>query len=182
MKGSTSHLVLVFTMMDFNKRRECNSDFQGLGGGGDGELLFNGIKFQLCRKDTFWRSAVQHESIHMGFPDRSADKESAYNAGDPGSISELGSSPGERISYPFQYSWASLVDQTIKNLTAMQETWGQSLNWGFFSLGKEMATNSSILAGEFHGQRRLVGYSPWGHKEFDVTERLSTAPQNLSRG
>ena len=118
----------------------------------------------------------------MGFPDRSADKESAYNAGDPGSISELGSSPGERISYPFQYSWASLVDQTIKNLTAMQETWGQSLNWGFFSLGKEMATNSSILAGEFHGQRRLVGYSPWGHKEFDVTERLSTAPQNLSRG
>jgi len=116
----------------------------------------------------------------MGFPDRSAGKESAYNAGDPGSISELGSSPEERIGYPFQYSWASLVDQTIKNLTAMQETWVQSLNWGFFSLEKEMATNSSILAREFHGQRRLVGYSPWGHKESDMTERLSTAPQNLS--
>ena len=52
----------------------------------------------------------------MLFPDRSAGKESAYNAGDPGSISELGSSPGERIGYPFQYSWASLVAQTIKNL------------------------------------------------------------------
>ena len=25
------------------------------------------------------------------------------------------------------------------------------------------------------GQRRLVGYSPWGHKESDMTERLNTA-------
>ena len=26
-----------------------------------------------------------------------------------------------------------------------------------------------------HGQRRLAGYGPWGHKELDMTERLSTA-------
>ena len=26
-----------------------------------------------------------------------------------------------------------------------------------------------------HGQRSLAGYSPWGHKELDMTERLSTA-------
>ena len=26
-----------------------------------------------------------------------------------------------------------------------------------------------------HGQRSLAGYSPWGHKESDTTERLSTA-------
>ena len=26
-----------------------------------------------------------------------------------------------------------------------------------------------------HGQRSLVGYSPWGRKESDTTERLSTA-------
>ena len=37
-------------------------------------------------------------------------------------------------------------------------------------LEKEMAIHSSILAGESHGQRRLVGYSPWGHKELDMTE------------
>ena len=55
----------------------------------------------------------------------------------------------------------------------MQETWVQSLNWGFFSLEKEMATNSSILAREFHGQRRLVGYSPWGCKELGTTKQLS---------
>ena len=28
-----------------------------------------------------------------------------------------------------------------------------------------------------HGQKRLVGYSPWGHEESDMTERLSTAQQ-----
>ena len=32
-----------------------------------------------------------------------------------------------------------------------------------------------LLAGRIHGQRSLVGYSPWGRKELDVTERLSTA-------
>ena len=37
-----------------------------------------------------------------------------------------GSSPGERIGYPFQDSWASLVAQMVKNLPAMQETWVQS--------------------------------------------------------
>ena len=30
-----------------------------------------------------------------------------------------------------------------------------------------------FLAGEFHEQRSLVGYSPWGHKELDMTEQLS---------
>ena len=36
-----------------------------------------------------------------------------------------------------------------------------------------MATHSSILPGEFHGQRSLAGYSPWGGKESDTTEQLS---------
>ena len=35
-----------------------------------------------------------------------------------------------------------------------------------------------FLPGESQGQRRLAGYSPWGHKESDMTERLSMhAPQ-----
>ena len=45
----------------------------------------------------------------------SVGKESACNAGDPGLISGLGSSSGEGIGYPFQYSWASLVAQMVKN-------------------------------------------------------------------
>ena len=41
---------------------------------------------------------------------------------DAGSIPRLGRFPGEGNGNPFQYSWASLVAQTVKNLPAMQET------------------------------------------------------------
>ena len=58
----------------------------------------------------------------MGFPDSSVGKESAYNAGDPGLIPGSERSAGEGISYPFLYSWASLVAQLVKNPPAMQET------------------------------------------------------------
>ena len=40
----------------------------------------------------------------VGFPGGSDGKESAYNVGDPGSIPELGGSPGEGKGYPCQYS------------------------------------------------------------------------------
>ena len=58
----------------------------------------------------------------MGFPGSSADKESACNIGYPDSIPGLGSTLGEGIGYPLQYSWASLVIQTVKCLPAMWET------------------------------------------------------------
>ena len=77
--------------------------------------------------------------------DNSVGKESACNAGDPGSICGLGRSSGEGIGHPLQYSWASLVAQLVKNLPAMWETWVQSLARGD-PLEKEKATHSSILA------------------------------------
>ena len=43
----------------------------------------------------------------LGFPRSSAGKESACNAGDPGSFPESRRSLGEGNGYPFQYSWAS---------------------------------------------------------------------------
>ena len=43
-----------------------------------------------------------------------------------------------------------------------------------------MATHSSILAGASHGQRSLVGYSPWGRKELDVTEQGTLFTSSLS--
>ena len=49
---------------------------------------------------------------------------------------------------------ASLVAQMAKNLPTMQETRVQSLGWED-PLEKGMATHSSILPGEFHGQRIL---------------------------
>ena len=59
----------------------------------------------------------------------------------------------------------------VKRLPTMRETWVQFLGWED-PLEKEMVTHSSTLAGESHGQRSLVGYSPWGHEESDTTERL----------
>ena len=81
----------------------------------------------------------------MGFPGSSAGKESTCCAGDPGLIPGSGSSPGEGIGYPLQYSWASLVAQTVKNPSAMQETWVQSPGWED-PLEEGMATHPSILA------------------------------------
>ena len=59
----------------------------------------------------------------MGFPGSSAGKESAYKAGDPGSIPGSGRVAGEGISYPCQYSWAFLVAQLAKYPPAKWETW-----------------------------------------------------------
>ena len=50
-----------------------------------------------------------------------------------------------------------------------QEMWVQCL-YREDPLEKEMATHSSILAWEIHGQRSLVGYGPGGHKELNTAE------------
>ena len=59
--------------------------------------------------------------------------------------------------------------QTVKCLPVVRETLVRSLGWED-ALEKEMATHSSTLPGKLHGLRSLVGYSPWGPKELDMTE------------
>ena len=83
-------------------------------------------------------------ALEKGFPDSSVGKESACNAGDPGSVPGLGRFARDGIDYPLQYSWASLVAQLIKNPPAMRETWVQSLGWED-PLEKGKATQSIIL-------------------------------------
>ena len=101
-----------------------------------------------------------------GFPDSSVGKESACNAGDPSLIPGSGKSPGEGTSYPLQYSWASLVAQTVKNPPAMQKTWV-----GKIPGRRTWKPTIVFLPGESpRGPRSLVGYSPWGCKESDMTE------------
>ena len=65
----------------------------------------------------------------MGLPSSLAGKESACNAGDPGSIPGLRRSPGEGTGYLLQYSPAFLVAQLVKNPPAMQETLVRFLDW-----------------------------------------------------
>ena len=43
--------------------------------------------------------------------------------------------------------------------------WGGKIPWR-----REWLPTPVFMPGEFHGQRRLVGYSPWGGKESDTTE------------
>ena len=56
-----------------------------------------------------------------------------------------GPSPEEGIGYALQYSWVSLVAQTVKNPPEMQDTGVQSLSWED-PLEEGMATHFSILA------------------------------------
>ena len=77
------------------------------------------------------------------------------------------SSPVEGIGYPLQFSWVSLVAQTVKNPPAMQETWIRSLGWED-PLEEGRATHSSILVRKFRGL-----YSPWHGKQLDTNEQLS---------
>ena len=81
------------------------------------------------RKNESFFKRINWIFLNWGFPDSSVGKESACNAGDPGSIPGSGRSNGEGIGCPLQYSWASLVAQLIKNPPAMQETGVQTVDW-----------------------------------------------------
>ena len=60
---------------------------------------------------------------------------------------------------PFQYSWASLVPQMVKNPPAMWEPWAQSLDWED-PLEDGMETHASILAWRIPTTEEAGG-SPW---------------------
>ena len=63
----------------------------------------------------------------------------------------------------------------------MQETRVRSLGLED-PLEKARVVHSVFLPGESHGQRTLAGYSPWGHKESDMTEQLTRTDQSRKRG
>ena len=109
----------------------------------------------------------------QGFPGGSVGKESICNAGDAGSISGLGRSAGEVIGYPLQFSWASLVAQMVKNLSAVWETWVRSLGWED-PLEECVASHSSMLAWRIPMDRGAWRATVQGdRKESDTTEQLS---------
>ena len=67
------------------------------------------------------------------------------------------------------YIRASLVAQLVKNLPAMQETWVRSLGWkGSPGEGKGYPLQYCGLENSMD-----YIYSPWGRKEWDMTERLA---------
>ena len=79
----------------------------------------------------------------------------------------LGRSAGEGICYPLQYSWSSLVVRYLQCGRPGFNPWVGKILW------RRDWLTSVFWPGEFHGQRGLAGYSPWGCKELDTTEQLS---------
>ena len=69
----------------------------------------------------------------------------------------------------FQFT---IVAHVVKNPPTMQETGIQSLDQKD-PLRREWLPTPVLLPGEFHGQRSLAGYSPWGRPELVMTERLT---------
>ena len=62
----------------------------------------------------------------------------------------------------------SLMAQTVKHLSTMQEPWVGKIPWR-----RKWQSTPVLLPGKSHRQRSLVGYSPWGRKELDMTKRLN---------
>ena len=91
------------------------------------------------------------------FPDSSVDKESACNAGDPSLIPGSGISTGEAISYPPQYSWASLWLIHLQCRRPGFDPWIGKSPWR-----RERLPNPVFWPGDFHGLD-----SPWDHKELE---------------
>ena len=135
----------------------------------------------------------------LGFPAGSDGKESTCNAGDLGLISGWGRSPGEGKGNPLQYSclensvdrgawWATVrgvaeLDTTERPTLTVPPTYssmfpvqvderkvlGVIRNGGW---RRQWHPTLVLLPGKSHGQRSLVGCSPWGRWESDTTERL----------
>ena len=114
----------------------------------------------------------------VGFPGSSAGEESTCNTGDPGWIAESGSSPEERVGYPLQYSWASLVRR--KESTCNVGDLGS-----YPGLGRSLGEgNGNPLKYFFlenpHGRAIWWATVHGVTKELDTTDRLSTAQGKIN--
>ena len=88
----------------------------------------------------------------MCFPDSSAGKKFACNAGHPSSILGSERSTGEGTGYPCEHSWASFVAQLVNNPLAMLETWVGKIPWR-----RERLPTPVFWPRECHG----LSDSPW---------------------
>ena len=101
------------------------------------------------------------------FTGSSAGKESACNAGDPSLISVLGRYPGEGIGYPLSVFLGFPDGSEVKNPPAMQRP-------GFNPwIGKSPLRRAC--------QPTPIFFPPWGRKELNMTEWLSTVHVPLAQ-
>ena len=112
----------------------------------------------------------------------SAGKESACNSGYPGLIPGSGNSPREETGYPLQYSWASMVAQTVKNPPVMRHIWVWSLGWEDPLEGSSWQHTLVFLPGESPWTEEPGGLqSMWSQRVgYDwVTKHTAQRPSTL---
>ena len=63
----------------------------------------------------------------------------------------------------------------VKNPPANARDTGLILGWKDPPECRQWQPTPVFLPGKFHGQRKLVGYCPWSHRDLDTTDPLSTA-------
>ena len=117
---------------------------------------------------------LNYNLLHpRSFPDCLVGKESACNAGDPDSSPGLGRSPGEdRLPIPVFLGFP--VGSDGKETACNAGDLGLILGLGRSPGGEPSSSLQYSYLKNPHGKRSLAGYSPWGRKESDMTERLST--------
>ena len=149
--------------------------------------------FIIYRK--IFQVLIEHPQVVLGLPGGSAGEESACSVGDLGWIPGLTRSPAEGKGYPLQYSslgnsMGCIVRGAPKSQTQPSDfhftqmvlvvknppgNAGDTRDAGSIpglggSPGERNGNPLQYAGLESHGQKSLVGYSPWGHKESDMVE------------
>ena len=108
-------------------------------------------------------------------PDQSSTRRPVHWCNLPAQVPRSSSSSVYHMVWRVPTSGPYIQVPEGKNLRLGSFTGYKYLLWSWDPLEEGMATHFRILAGESHEQRSLLGYSPWGHKESDTAEWLSTA-------
>ena len=124
-------------------------------------FFFASTKLQLAFRN--W-----NHSPLLWLPGGSAGKKTTCNVEDLGSIPGL----GRRLwGIPWWLKWWRICLQFRR---PRLNPWIRKIPWR-----REWQPTPVFLPGEFHGQRSLMGYSPWDRKELDTTEQLTHATRRL---
>ena len=120
---------------------------------------------------------VKKQQLELGMEQQTGSKLETPGDGDGQGGLACCSSWSRKESNTTELNWtealsgASLVAQRLKHLPEMRET--QVPSWvGKIPWRRKWQPTPVLLPGESHGRRSLVGYSPWGRKESDMTEWL----------
>ena len=111
---------------------------------------------------------IVYIGVYMVFPDISAGKESACNAGAPCLIPGSGRSPGEGISYLPTPVFLGFFGGSVSKESACNAGDPGLISWSGRSHGEEMATHSSVLAWEISWTEEPGGLQPMVLQESDT--------------